>query len=392
MPGDCKGLDFSSRESDNYFGSMKRMDMKNLKLCLLAISVTLSTLGLVFAGTVPPDSTIFPGQTGATLRNSLISAYKSTANLGYDAGRDTMYGVIDKLNDSLECVYSGYKIYMQPGQDPSTWAYDHDINCEHSWPQSLLSSGTAVSDLHHLFPTDIEVNGARDNNPFAEIPDNLTTIWYYNNTTTSAIPSSNINLYAENRSNTVFEPREAQKGNTARAMYYMLTFWQSNYIDSTWWTGQRDILYAWHASDPADAREIARTKKIATYQQGKVNPFVLDSTLIRRAYFPALGVADNPPINIADKNRLFQNRPNPFKERTIISYTLSSPGQAQIEIYNLLGQAVKMIKADKPTPGRYEFEWNGTDQAGRILPPGVYFYRLSVKSKTVDLKRMMLLK
>jgi endonuclease I len=250
----------------------------------------------VRAGTVPPDSTIFPGQTGTALIASLVSAYKSTSNLGYDAGRDTLYGVIDKINDSLECVYSSYRIWMDPTQDPSTWAYSHDFNCEHSWPQSLIYSSTAVADLHHLYPTDIEVNGARDNDPFSDIPDAQTITWYYNNTTSSSIPSSNIDLYAEEAPGT-FEPREQQKGNTARSMYYMLTMWQLSDTNLAWWTGQKNTLYAWHVNDPADAREIARTRKIATYQQGKVNPYVLDSTLIRRAFFPT--TSSNTTLNFA---------------------------------------------------------------------------------------------
>ncbi|MCU0607023.1 MAG: endonuclease [Candidatus Edwardsbacteria bacterium] len=258
-----------------------------MKKATLFLMVAMMSAPELFAGTVPPDSTIFAGQTGSQLISSLVAAYKSTSNLGYDRGRDTMYGVIDKKNDSLECVYSSYKIYMQPGQDPSSWAYDHDFNCEHSWPQSMLNSNTAVADLHHLYPTDIEVNGARDNDPFSDIPDAQTVTWYYNNTETSSIPSSNIDLYAEEASGT-FEPREIQKGNTARSLYYMLTMWQLGDTDLAWWTGQKNTLYAWHANDPADAAEIARTRKIATYQQGKVNPYVLDSTLIRRAFFPSM--------------------------------------------------------------------------------------------------------
>jgi endonuclease I len=371
---------------------IKGMDMKYFKISLLLISAQLFSAGSVSAGTVPPDSTIFPEQTGATLRNSLISSYKSTANLGYDAGRDVMYGEIDKLNDSLECVYSGYKIYMDPGQDPSTWAYDHDINCEHTWPQSMLSSSTAVSDLHHLFPTEVQVNGDRGTLPFGDIPDNQTNKWYRNNIITTTIPSSVIDQYAELLTNVRFETREIQKGNTARAMYYILTFWQLGDTSDSWWTGQRDILYSWHVSDPADAREIARTKKIAAYQQGKVNPYVLDSTLIRRAYFPALGAEGEPPLTMAGRNRLYQNNPNPFKDKTAISYSLASPGRARIEIFNLLGQAVRTIDLNENASGSHRVEWNGADQAGRLLPPGIYFYRLSVKEGTVDLKRMVMLK
>ena len=188
-----------------------------MKKLLITVAIIWTAATAARAGMVPPDSTIFPGLTGKQLVDSLVSAYKSTTNLGYDAGRDTMYGVIDKINDSLECVYSSYKIYMQPGQDPSTWAYDHGFNCEHTWPQSMIYSSTAVADLHHLYPTDIEVNGARDNDPFSDIPDAQTVTWYYNNTTTSSIPSSNIDLYAEDAPGT-FEPPEAPKGKTARSM------------------------------------------------------------------------------------------------------------------------------------------------------------------------------
>jgi endonuclease I len=358
---------------------MKRM---LLTAVLFAAAVSLR------AGTVPPDSTIFPGQTGTQLINSLVAAYKSSTNLGYDRGRDTLYGVIDKLNDTIECVYSGYKIYMQPGQDPSTWAYDHDINCEHSWPQSMLSS-TAMADLHHLFPTDIEVNGARDNNPFAEIPDNLTTVWYYNNTTSSTIPATNIDLYAENMSNTVFEPREIQKGNTARAMYYMLTMWQlsDTSADSTWWQGQKDVLYAWHVNDPADAREITRTRKIATYQQGKVNPFVLDSTLIRRAFYPGSGVAGTGESAARTVVRLFGNAPNPFRSQTAVGYSLSRPAMVQLSVYNVLGQPVTAQGPMPATAGVHRIIINGRD-----LPEGLYFYRLSVDGSVVATRRMTIVK
>ena len=42
----------------------------------------------------------------------------------------------------------------------------------------------------------------------------------------------------------------------------------------------------WHELDPADENEIERTWHIAPYQQNKPNPFILDETLIIRAYFP----------------------------------------------------------------------------------------------------------
>jgi len=373
--------------------------MKSFKISLLIISAQLFSAGFIFAGTVPPDSTIFPGLKGQPLMDSLYKYYRASSNLGYDLARDKMYGEIDILSDSIVCVYGGFTMHGGPTADPTAWAYNNDlgINCEHTWPQSSFNEAALPrGDLHHLFPTEIRVNGDRGTLPFGDITDGQTTQWYRNKIILTSIPSSAIDEYSERLVNVKFETKEKHKGNTARAVFYFYNIYRPDYpAIETWWTGQLSYindLIQWHIVDPADAREIARTKKIATYQQNKVNPFVLDSTLIRRAYFPALGVTGKPQINIADRNKLYQNNPNPFRDKTVISYSLSSLGLARLEIYNLLGQAVRMIEVNQPASGRYNLEWNGADQAGRMLPPGVYFYRLSVNDKTIDLKRMIMLK
>ena len=46
-----------------------------------------------------------------------------------------------------------------------------------------------------------------------------------------------------------------------------------------------EILYQWHIQDPANSAEIDRTWMIAPYQQNKPNPYILDSSLVQRAYF-----------------------------------------------------------------------------------------------------------
>jgi len=362
-----------------------------MKKKYFTIILSLTAVSIVWAGTVPPDSTIFPGQTGITLINSLVASYKSTTNLGYDVGRDSMYGAYDKLNDSLECVYSGYKIYMQPGQDPSTWAYDHDINCEHTWPQSMLASGTAEADLHHLFPTEIQVNGDRGTLPFGDITDNQTNKWYRNNVITTTVPTSNIEQYAELLTSVRFEPREVQKGNTARAMYYVLTMWQQGDTNLAWWTGQKNGLYAWHVNDAADAREITRTRRIAAHQQNKVNPFVLDSTLIRRAYFPALGVeGETDSRQLARDVRVFP-QPNPFSNSTNIRFLLTTGSAAEFAIYDVSGRRVYSWKKNLDA-GEHTVSWNGRNDREQALSNGVYMFRLLASGKLLTTGRMVLVK
>ena len=48
---------------------------------------------------------------------------------------------------------------------------------------------------------------------------------------------------------------------------------------------QKGILQTWHEQDPANEDEINRTWAISEYQEDKPNPFILDNTLIERAYF-----------------------------------------------------------------------------------------------------------
>ncbi|MAX10151.1 MAG: hypothetical protein CMG13_04750 [Candidatus Marinimicrobia bacterium] len=237
------------------------------------------------------SETLFPGVFGNDLKQLIINNYKTSSTLGYNNARDIMYSEIDiKPGNQLTGVYSGYTITLDLSQDPSTNAYNQGINCEHTWPQSLgAGSEPMKSDMHHLFPTKSNVNSSRGNDPFAESVDGLTDKWYRNDSYIQSIPSQFIDEYAEkynpsNQSDERFEPREIQKGNTARAMVYFYTMY-SNVAEASFWEVQKETLLNWNFIDTPDNDEINRTWAIASYQQNKPNPFVIDPTLFDRIYF-----------------------------------------------------------------------------------------------------------
>ncbi len=74
---------------------------------------------------------------------------------------------------------------------------------------------------------------------------------------------------------------------------------------------------------------------------------------------------------------LTQNRPNPFNPGTQISYALPQGGNVTLVIYNVIGQTVRVIVDGYEGPGYRQVDWDGTDQSGREVASGVYFYRLS---------------
>ncbi len=230
-------------------------------------------------------SILYPELTGQALIDQLRADYKPSHVLSYDDARDTMFAVIDNQNGDVSCVYSGYTISIDPQADPSTDAYNKDMNTEHTWPQSKgADSGNAKSDLHHLFPCRAPVNSSRGNDPYAEINDSATDTWWRLDYSQSTIPTSVIDEYSEKDNSGYFEPREDHKGNAARAVFYWYTMYKEQ-ADTNFFNIQKETLRQWNLQDDVDQAELDRTALVANYQDGRENPFVLDTTLVRRAYF-----------------------------------------------------------------------------------------------------------
>lgn len=235
---------------------------------------------------------IFPGLHGEALREALRRDHAPTGVLGYGRARDSLFLRVDlEAGDSLRGVYTGFAVHLDTGRDPTTDAFQKGLNTEHTWPQSMgAGSEPMKSDMHHLFPAKDNVNSARGNHPYDEIPDAQADAWYYADRSRSTPPTTGIDRWSEKDNETPrpgftgrFEPREDHKGNAARAMFYFRTMYPEA-ADRAFFDAQKTVLRAWNALDPVDAREKQRTEAIARHQ-GNVNPFVLDSTLVRRAFF-----------------------------------------------------------------------------------------------------------
>ena len=233
------------------------------------------------------QTTIGPGLTRVNLFDYLNTNYKTSTTLGYNQARDVMYSIIDLEDDNtLKGIYTNYTITIDPNQDPRPQTNAQNMNCEHSWPQSMgAGSEPQKSDLHHLYPCRGNVNSSRGNKPYAEIDDNDTDKWWRFDYYETSIPSQYIDEFSEvDNDNGKFEPREVVKGNIARGMFYFFTIYNDE-ADHNFFEEQKDFLNLWHKQDPVDDIELARTLSIASYQDDIVNPFVIDSTLVKRIWY-----------------------------------------------------------------------------------------------------------
>lgn len=144
-----------------------------------------------------------------------------------------------------------------------------DWNREHTWAKSHGDFGTTMgagTDIHHLRPTDVQVNGARSNLDF----DNGGT----------AVAGCDGCL----KTSSSWEPPNDVKGDVARMLFYMAVRYEpGDPVDlelnellnngSAPYHGKLSILLQWHAQDPVSDWEKQRNDKIQDFQ-GNRNPFI----------------------------------------------------------------------------------------------------------------------
>lgn len=124
-----------------------------------------------------------------------------------------------------------------------------------------------------------------------------------------------------------------------------------------------------------------------SFQQGASLPGYFDNVKIEQ--LSATGIGKDKPV--ASSFKLNPNYPNPFNPSTTISFTLPEAQRVNLSIYNTIGQKVKeLISRDLPM-GDHEIVWNGTNEFGREVPSGIYYYRLSSRNYQ-EIRKMILMK
>ena len=107
--------------------------------------------------------------------------------------------------------------------------------------------------------------------------------------------------------------------------------------------------------------------------------------------------------NAIESGFFLSNFPNPFTASTTISFSVSNEQNRQneqntISIYNIKGQKIRTLECinqvdAKTTKSFYSTIWDGTDNFGEKVSPGIYFYKLKDKNgRFTSTKKMILMK
>ncbi|KAA3597872.1 MAG: T9SS C-terminal target domain-containing protein [Calditrichaeota bacterium] len=88
---------------------------------------------------------------------------------------------------------------------------------------------------------------------------------------------------------------------------------------------------------------------------------------------------------------LAQNFPNPFNPSTTINFQVAKTQDVRLAVYNLNGKLVKELVNEPKAKGSHNAVWDGTDETGKSVSSGTYFYKISAGTFT-QTNKMILLK
>ena len=219
------------------------------------------------------------GLTGENLKNALNNVIKGHQEFPYTSTAIDCWDILKETDkdtanpDNIILFYTGWSVNAaQEYNSGKGWCRENVWAKSHGNISNTKGAGT---DVHHLRPTDISVNSARNNKDF-----DTGIIQYIDGDGPTECFSE---VYT-------WEPRDAVKGDVARMLFYMAVRYEGEngepdleLVDAVntdelneagkGYHGRLSTLLQWHIADPVDSFEINRNEIIYSFQKNR-NPFI----------------------------------------------------------------------------------------------------------------------
>jgi len=91
------------------------------------------------------------------------------------------------------------------------------------------------------------------------------------------------------------------------------------------------------------------------------------------------------------ETHLHNNYPNPFNSSTTVNYSLAAESNVLLQVYDIRGRIVKTLISETGQAGSHDVVWDGTNDAGKPIASGTYFYALKT-SETNIVRKMTVVK
>ena len=96
-------------------------------------------------------------------------------------------------------------------------------------------------------------------------------------------------------------------------------------------------------------------------------------------------------LSVPEEYKMSVNFPNPFNPSTTVQYAVPQTSHVSIEIYNMLGQSVRILVDEVKTAGYHTVQWDGRNEAGDTVSSGTYLYKMQA-GEFVQTQKMVMAK
>jgi hypothetical protein len=200
--------------------------------------------------------------------SALINPHTFISYFNYKQTVMNQFEVSDTTNGQsfVTCVYTGENKVFNDPFDWTATGYSREHTFCHSWMPTFPCDSPEepeYTDQHNLYPTNLaNANSYRSNLPLMDITGNVLFSYLEGSV-------------GYNGAQMCYEPRDAQKGNAARSIFYQATCYngQNNLNWGIAANQDQASLKTWHFADLPDSYEIARQEYIYSVQ-GNRNPYI----------------------------------------------------------------------------------------------------------------------
>lgn len=160
----------------------------------------------------------------------------------------------------------------------------------------------------------------------------------------------------ENWKQNIFDVEKTEEGSMLVHYFNKIGTWVGNIIDESEWYGMFPVVLNYNH------------KLLSIYSKPILNTngeiFFSKSNIIT-------GID-----NLTKYEMNVNVYPNPFCQNMVIDFMLNDTEDILIKIYNIEGELVNTLINENKSPGNHEIIWNGRDQGGKEIAPGLYLVRM----------------
>jgi endonuclease I len=310
---------------------------------------------------------------GQTLRANLHDIIDDHDAKPYTSGSTDTWDILKEADIDPNNSSNVFLIYTGASVDASQeYGGGSGWNREHVWPTSrgdFKENLPEYTDVHNLRASNINVNSTRKNYTFDNCDNCDSSVFN--------------NLYST--ASGVWEPRDEDKGDVARIIFYMDIRYEGNNGERNFevvedipptssklpYHGVLSTLLQWHEQDPVDDFERNRNNVIYSYQ-GNRNPFIDYPNLVDFIWGNQQQVSWSSTLSI---NSQYEPTDIVFPNPVYLGYLKINPdlNPHRIEIFDVHGKKIKILLS-------------GPKIIKTPSVPGIYFLKLYLDNSIISKK------